>query len=454
MPFSVNGLLSDAQIALEKAGTDAFGTVLEDFVRGPRSNPGRPDDSQSDNTNRNDGSWYATSYAAALSGGTSYRPKLKFLFKVEFIFTEAAKNAFPDVFSGAKANEFEFMIKSVDRPKVDFEYEEDVNMYNFRTKALKKIRHRDLTVTFMDDIGNRVFTFFRTLMMIHQPISRRQTVRDLTLDKPISNSVGLGSGMQFSQNGQSFHDNAHRGVVNSQFGNSIEAIRVKQIFVDPQAGVETAVKMVSFDFMNPRIMSFDFDELSHEANDVSALTMVFDYDWMEMVNIGALGTASTPFFSTQGNIAVPGVHGAPSDIHPFSVSGAPSSNGSGGGNALLGQLSGILGKGSAQLTSDIIGKSIRSVAGNGRFATAISGVATSTFSGPISGIIGGASRDILSGAISSASNSIARARGATIIDSSTTGADRPIASVFSSNAYAGTGSVSLDGFSTDPTGGS
>lgn len=453
MPFSAKGLLSDAQISLEKAATDKFGAVVEDFIRGPGQKPGPADDSKSDTTNRNDGSWYATSYAAALAGGTTYRPKLKFLFKVEFNFTQTAKDAFPDVFSGAKANDFEFMIKTVDRPKVDFEYEEDVNMYNFRTKVLKKIRHRDLTITFMDDTGNRVFTFFRTLMMMHQPITRRQTLRDNKLDKPDASSVTIGSGMTFSQNGQSFHDNAHRAVVNSQFGNSIESIRVKQIFVDPQSGLPTATKMVAFDFLNPRIMSFDFDELSHEANDVSNLTMIFDYDWMEMVNIGAIGTPDKPFFSNQGAIAVPGVHGAPSDIHPYSVSGA-GQPASGGGNALLGQLTGILGKGASQLTSDLIGKAVRNVAGNGRFATAIGGTLTSAVSGPISGIVGGASRDILGGLVSSASQPAARSRSATIVDNATAGPDRPVATVFSSNAYASAGGdVVSDGFTTNPQAG-
>lgn len=434
MPFSAKGLLNDAQISLEKAATDKFGTAVEDFVRGglggflPKQDPNAE-------ANRNDGSWYATSYAAALAGGTSYRPKLKFLFKVEFIFTQAAKEAFPTIFGSATSNDFTFMIKTVDRPKVDFEYEEDVNMYNFRTKVLKKIRHRDLTVTFMDDTGNRVFDFFRTLMMIHSPITRQQLVRDDTLDSPNPRSLMLGSGMAFSDTTGAAGDVAHRGVVNSTFGNSIEAIRVKQIFVDPQAGLATATKMVSFDFMNPRIISFDLDELSHEANDVNILTMIFDYDWMEMVNIGSIGTSAKPFSSTQGNIVVPGVHGAPSDIHPNSVDGAVAPA-QGNNNGLNGALSRILGRGVQQLTSDAIGKAIRTVAGNGRFATAIGGVASSGVSGPIGGIVSGASRDALGGVFSAMNNTNSRSRSAVVVDRSTAGADRPISVVSSSNAYA------------------
>ena len=441
MPFNAKGLLNDARIATEKTAADAFGNVVDDFVKGGLGGL-LPPAATNQPVNRNDGSWYATSYAASLAGATNYRPKLKFLFKVEFIFTEAAKRAYPEVFGAKTSNDFTFMIKMVDRPKVDFEYEEDVNMYNFRTKVLKKIRHRDLTIQFMDDAGNRVFTFFRTLMMLHSPITRRQMERDNSLTKPSAGSITTGSGMAFTNTGDSTtnRDNAHRAVVNSSFGNSIEAIRVKQIFVDPQSGLANATKMVAFDFMNPRVISFDLDELSHEANEVNLLTMIFDYDWMEMVNVGSLGTPTTPYGDDQKyNITVPGVNGAPSDISPNSISGAVS-NGQGNNNGLLGgltnSLTSILGRGASQLTSDAIGRAVRSVAGNGRFATSIAGVASSALGGPIGGLVSGASRDALNGVISTVNNPNARASGATIVDRSTAGADAPKAEVYSSNAYA------------------
>ena len=429
MPFSVNSLLSESQITLEKTASDSFGNVVQDFVRGgmggfiPAANPNAP-------ANRNDGSWYSTSYAAALAGGTSYRPKLKFLFKVEFIFTEKAKQELNGFLGRATANDFTFMIKSVDRPKIDFEYEEDVNMYNFRTKVLKKIRHRDLTVVFMDDAGNRVFDFFRALMMIHSPITRRQMERDNTLTKPSSTSIGVGSGMAFNNTSR---DNAHRSVVNSNYGNSIEAIRVKQIFVDSSAPLSSASKMVTFDFLNPRIISFDMDELTHEASDPSLLTMIFDYDWMEMVNVGSLGTAQAAY-TPDYNITAPGVHGAPSDITPNTTNGAVSSA-QGQNSGLSGALSSIIGRGSSNLTSDLISRGVKTVAGNGRFASELGGIASSAVAGPIGGIVQGASRDALGGLFSSVNNPQARPSASLITDSTSAGRDRPVAAVFSSSAY-------------------
>jgi len=440
MPFSAKNVLNDSQIALEKVATDKFGNVVEDFARGGLGgfllavDPNAP-------VNRNDGSWYATSYAAGLAGATNYRPKLKFLFKVEFIFTEAAKAHIRSRFGDARynsllKNEFTFMIKSVDRPKIDFEYEEDVNMYNFRTKILKKIRHRDLTVTFMDDAGNRVFDFFRMLMDIHSPISAGGLYRDRSLTKPDNKKLSVGSGMAFNATSNSKTDDmAHRSVVNSQFGNSIEAIRVKQIFIDPQSTLSTATHMVAFDFINPRIISFDLDELSHETNDVNLLTMIFDYDWMEMVDIGALGANGTTY-TQDFNVKVPGVHGAPSDITPNKASGAVG-NGSGGANPVAGVIGSILGRGAQEITSDLIGKTLGSIGGSGRFSTAIGGIVSSAVSGPIGGFVSGAARERLGGLFSSVQNPNARASAAMVTDSTTSGSDKQRSAVFSSSAYTG-----------------
>jgi hypothetical protein len=406
MPFTVKSLLSDTQVQLEKSGTEVFGTAVEDFMKdgigkivpGLKQDPNKAAD-------RKDGSWYATSYAAALAGATNFRPKLKFLFQVEFKFTPEAI-AIQKGLGTTAGNEFKFMVKSVDRPKVDFEYEEDLNMYNFRTKALKKIRHRDLTIVFMDDTGNRVFEFVRMMMAVHSPITAEQFKRDRTLAKP-EPAVGprpiIGSGMSFSRNK---NDTAHRGTVNSNFGNVLEYIRVKQIFVNPQETMANSARMVSFDFMNPRVVSFDFDELSHEANDVSMMTMMFDYDWMEMVNVGVINGANTAAYDeTKFGVVAPGAKGAPMDITPI-VGGGGSA--AGGDGPLSKALGGILGKGAQQISSDLIGKAVKGVAGNSRLGQALAGQLTTQLSGPIGGLVSGASRDKIGGAISSFSNPFAR----------------------------------------------
>jgi hypothetical protein len=446
MPFSAQGLLNNSKITLESAATEKFGSVVEDFTKGTL---GRLSGSGLGNqpVNRNDGSWYASSYAAALAN-SNMRPKLKFLFKVQFIFTAQAIKQF-SILGAAGANDFTFMIKQVDRPKFDFEYEDDVNMYNFHTKVLKRIKHRELTMVFMDDVGNRVFDFFRTLMMIHQPITQRQVKRDgTTLPPPTSNlTLASGNGMVFSDgnSAKASSDTAHRSVVNSAFGNSIECIRVKQIYADPHSqGLSGAVMMNTFDFINPRISSFDLDELSHEQNDVSALTMAFDYDWMEMVKVGSLGINGIAYTPDYQNVAMPGIHGAPVDITPNNVgngTGTGPSGGGGGGNKLINGLSGMLGRGVSGLTSDAIGSLVKK-AGGGAFATAIGSQVSGAVGGPIGGIISGGARDLFGGAtnrvtgmLSSSGSQSARASAPVITDSNVLGSVSPTAIVSSSSAY-------------------
>lgn len=387
---SIKPILNSTQIALEKEAADRFGAAVEDFSRGvigPALGQPAPLAGNQVPFNRNDGGFYATSYAHALAGGTDFRPKLKFLFKVEFVFTPEARAAFPHVFGNAAANDFTFLVRSVDRPKIDFEYEDDVNMYNFRTKVLKKIRHRELTITFMDDVGNRVIKFFRALMMLHSPITRRQLDREVfgvdrtTPPKPAS--INSGNGMMFENIRDSRNDNAIRGVVNSKVGGAIETIRIKQIFVDPGAPLGAAVKEVIFDFLNARLVSFDLDDLSHETSDVNIMTMQFDYDWMEIVEVGSLQTVDGPIY----NVAVPGVGGAPVDI---SLPNRSFDN-PGGGNAFLDIISSSIGRAGQQVTSEAINRGVASIAGTGRFASLIGSQASNI----LGGIIGAAGRDLI-----------------------------------------------------------
>jgi hypothetical protein len=177
----IQQLLKVGGIDAERTATELFGHAVEDFAAGPlnKALQGAFGSPTPTTVNRNDGSWYATSYAHSLAN-SQFRPKLKFLFRVEFLFKPKVLEQFGAT-TAEWAKNFSFMIKSVDRPKVDFEYE-DINQYNFRTKVLKQIKHRALTMTFLDDVGNNVHEFFRFMMMVHSPITRRS----ISLERPLS----------------------------------------------------------------------------------------------------------------------------------------------------------------------------------------------------------------------------------------------------------------------------
>jgi len=426
MAINLKPFLDSTKISLEREASTRFGAAVEDFsksVIGPALGlkPSLPNEQIP--FDRNDGSFYASSYAAALAGATSYRPKLKFLFKVEFVFTPEALAEFPTIFGGSHANDFTFMVKSVDRPKIDYEYQDDVNMYNFRTKVLTKIRHRELTLVFMDDTGNRVLNFFRALMMMNSPITRRQLLREGSNRLPDPTTLNSSNGMAFSldANNPNKIDNATRGVVNSNVGNVIQTIRVKQMYVDPGAQLGASTKEVIYDFINARIVSFDLDELTHETSDVSLMTMQFDYDWMEIVDVGVMTQMDGPEY----NIATPGVGGAPVDM---SVYGKNSLTNPGGGNGFLNIITNQLGRAAQSTASTLIGKAITSVAGKGQFASLINSQASNI----LGGVVGAGARSLGSGLSNTINQGTARAFSTNVIDSAQ-GGPASVKSIIHSN---------------------
>ena len=464
MKVDISRVLRSSRTALEKQATDTFGAAVEDFARGAlgipssRATPIGLGATQQPKSS----TWNATSYAAVLAGATPLRPKLKFLFKVQFVFNEAVLNSFPgELARQLRENRFTFLVKAVDRPKVDFEYEDDVNMYNYRTKVLKKIRHRELTLTFMDDVGNNVFDFFRTLMMIYSPITRQSAKRDGdVVAKPDGNRFNLGSGMTFSDVSDFKQDDvAHRGVINANAGTAIELIRVKQIFIDPSTPTvnsDNAVKAVFYDFVNPRLVSFDLDDLSHESSDVNLLTMQFDYDWLEMtkhdnlIRTGDGGPEQTVVVAQEATEDAV-TTGIPRDIlqgvnsQEAAVRSSPAqSSGQGSNNPFVNILGGAANRAVTTLTSTTVNRAVKQIAGNGRFANSVIGrsvlggigTVVSGVSSSLGGLVGGAVRDNLGGLFSTANQSTARSSRPLFNDTTTAGGDSARSSASSSDFYA------------------
>lgn len=447
---------------LERQATSAFGAAVEDFVRGglgiarPGTGLPLPGELQPRTT-----IWDATSYAAALAGATEFRPKLKFLFKVQFFFTPEIVQAFPDL----ARNDYTFMIKMVDRPKVDFEYEDDVNQYNYRTKVLKRIKHRELTVTFMDDVGNNVFDFFRTMLMIYSPITRDAIKRDNDPNSvPNARRFELGSGMAFSniasirQGGRSA-DVAHRAAVNTYAGNAITLIRVKQIFIDPSDSVSKtrAVSSNFYDFINPRIVSFDLDDLNHESSDPNLLTMQFDYDWLEMTkNSGHQGLANglgPVYAATVPSRAGGDVSGVVSDIllgRRGEVRSSPLSE-RGKNNPFVDIVVNSGGQAAQAITRNAVDRAVRGIVGDGRFANSTLGRvvtggltdALGSVTGQVGGLVSSGIRDSANGLVSTISSTVstgsARITRGIFDDTTTVGPDRPTARVQSQGPLGGEG---------------
>jgi hypothetical protein len=269
----------------------------------------------------------------------------------------------------------------------------------------------------MDDTGNRVFDFFRILMMLYSPITRRQMTREGQTHAPDSNTAGgaNGNGMSFTSPSMAFSDTAHRGVINSNVGQALEVIRVKQMFVDPsEPYAGNATREVIFDFMNPRLVSFDLDDLSHELSDPNILTMQFDYDWMEMVKIDHLEAADTPIY----NITVKNVTNAPVDI--LNGKNPPVGDAINPFGAIIARQAA---RAAQQVTLDTVNRAVTTTFGTGRFATNIGGRISGALGGVVSGIVGAASRSLIGGLGSSPSALTARASAPVVSDNATATGD-------------------------------
>lgn len=386
-------ILKGAGVSFDRAVTKQFGSIVEDQARGSiaraikgGSSSASPEANTRTNTTaqRNPRDWISSSYASHLATG-DFRPKLKFLFKVEFKFKSEVINSLGELGKKLSAGQYSFLITKVDRPKFEFEYEDSVNQYNFNTKVLRKIKHRELSMSFMDDTGNRVHDFFSAMVLLFSPIVTQDTETQGAGEAALWPSdksplkYELGSGMAFSNQTSvtvgniGTFDLANRRAILSNAGNAIECIRVKQMFVDTSSAVKPQFKEIIYDYVNPRIMSFDLDELTHDDSNPNILNMTFDFDWMEMVKVENLDGTPSPVMNKPLS-----PEGSPFDIlgnAAATTESAPNNNPQGNNNPFVKAATGIAANVARQatqkITNEAINSVIKTIPGNGRFASMI-----------------------------------------------------------------------------------
>jgi hypothetical protein len=178
-----------------------------------------------------------------------HHPKFKFLFKVMFV-------GFPG------GSDFQFYVQHCDKPKVHLNHV-DVNYYNFRTRVLTSVIYEPMQISFLDEIGNSIVDFFEAYM------------------KAVS---GTGAGNYGIDKGWSNNSSSSSSTIPYANGYSMSAgqkIIIEQIFVDLKQGGGPMSNR--FTFLNPRIETFDFDELSHEDSSAGSMANItFSYDAIDI----------------------------------------------------------------------------------------------------------------------------------------------------------------------------
>lgn len=171
----------------------------------------------------------------------AHQPKFKFLFKVKF--------------EGFGSEDFYYFVTRCDKPRVKFNHQ-DVNYYNFRTRVLTSVTYDSMNITFLDEIGNTVNEFFTNYLMTQSGTGSgnygiNQGFGPASSSKPYTKNGGYSTGKRI--------------IIEQVFANGTHSNR--------------------FMFNNPRIESFEFDELNMEENAGSLMSLSFSYDSIEFETV-------------------------------------------------------------------------------------------------------------------------------------------------------------------------
>lgn len=310
----ISGIVKGMGVSLEQEAFKQFGAAVGDAASGMLGNifgsgatsvlssrGGLPDakTAAANVAPKEKSVWDPTRYAAAYASGQgNFDPKNKFLFKVSFSFNPSIIEAMSRMNFDASdlAKSMTFTVHQIDLPKVEFEYEE-INYYNVKTKVLKSISNREISLSFYDDTGNRAIDFINIYMKLIRPVTRSK----------------LMTGTDLGDNGFSFSgshdrlDTASRGVLPGDAANIFSRMTIDHFFLDRmQDSTTQAIKLNSFYFTNPRLSSFDIGDLDYAAgSDFAAIKSVFNFDALHIETGKQAASAdnrTTPDYPTGGDI--------------------------------------------------------------------------------------------------------------------------------------------------------
>jgi len=188
-------------------------------------------------------------------------PKSKFLFVVQFTFST------PYVTMGNRIKDFAFVIKQTDRPTVQFDYE-DINMYNFKTKVIRKTTYNPISMRFYDDTTNEGMHFYNSYLRAVSPVAN------------------ISSSTQLEENGLKFDQrNKHAALGTPTHGYSasvgplldnaktvLDSVKLFHVF-------DNGHLMNVYNFFSPKILELQMDELNMaDSGEGNEIMLQFGYD--------------------------------------------------------------------------------------------------------------------------------------------------------------------------------
>ena len=213
-------------------------------------------------------------------------PKFKYQFVVEF--------AFEGPYPRGDEIRHAFVVKNTTRPNIRYDYE-DVNMYNFRTKAIKRMEYEPMTMKFLDDDENRSMDFVNLYYKSMSPIGNLPEGNDGKKGSVCGNMGTTSQSLQ--ENGMDFRGFSGGGsqpAAKQEYSASIGPLRgtgpgsdydTRQILrrITIYHVFNQGRSMNVYTMFNPKITDIQLDELDHSiGTEGTEVGIQFTYDALHM----------------------------------------------------------------------------------------------------------------------------------------------------------------------------
>ena len=185
-----------------------------------------------------------------------------------------------------------FALKRAGRPQPQITYQ-DVNFYSFRTKVAIKLDYGTVALSFYDDVVNKAHNIVSQYINYVSPIS----IINKDQADNLSGSTGGARSIGAYLDGQQLGPFQAMRVTHHMLNNAIGA--------DP-----TAAKQVYYDYLNPKIIAVNLDDLDMTQSEVSTVEVTFVYDsvnitYSDVASANPNTTSTAPSGATSPTIVAP-----------------------------------------------------------------------------------------------------------------------------------------------------
>jgi hypothetical protein len=195
-------------------------------------------------------------------------PRAKFMFKVEFTPSAAANEMinYAPLNSSTDIRSIAFKVKSIDKPRVSFKTV-DLNHYNKNKLAYTKVDYNEAQLRIYDTVDNSMLTLWVNYFTYYFGDSRGTKTETDYKQSSVAAKYIDGSGWGFRPISE-----------NVQFFDSIDVTAFY------------GQTMTTFRYMNPRIVSIDWQQKDYSMSDLEELTIGFKYEAIQYEKFGEPAT--------------------------------------------------------------------------------------------------------------------------------------------------------------------